>query len=225
MSTSTFLPSLPLNYLGLPSDYAPSPEHEPIAFLTKHLSQLPPHILNQFSNITTAKQRTLIPTIRNRRLKYTSGMPRELSFDVATTRWPQMWAGRGRVGREEGEDEKDWANSAFLDGQKQHLGKLGNLLGNYEEEREAERARTLRRQTVSLSDDFVPEEEDSESEIEATEEESEEESRETFERLIRERFIYGLLEDIDYDCVDWDESLEDDREAEEHWFDEEEETS
>ncbi|KAF8631580.1 hypothetical protein AX15_002330 [Amanita polypyramis BW_CC] len=225
-----FDPSIPLKYLGLPQDYIPHPEADPIAFLTNHLAHLPPHILQQFSSITGAKQRTIIPTIRNRRLKYTSTKPVELDFRTARKKWPQMWRGRERIGLDKGKEEKEWANHEFLAGQQQYVGKLGNLLGEYEEEREAERTRVLHRQ-VHIPTEFVPEEDDSESESESDEipavpeEESEEEAIRSFERLVRERFIYGLLEDVDYDRVDWDESLdtEDNREAEERWFDEEEE--
>lgn len=188
-----FDPSIPLRYLGLPPDYVPSPETDPLAFLNKHLSHLPPHILAHFSNITTVKQRTIVPTIRNRRLKYTTTMPTELSFQVATKKWPYMWKGRERAGLDEGRDEKYWANHEFLAGQHQHIGKLGNLLGEYEEEREAERTRTLRRTHVQ-ADEFVPEEDESDEEIATPEGEAEEEAMTWFERLVRERFIYGLLE-------------------------------
>ena len=189
----SFDSSLALKYLGLPSNYTPSPQHEPVAFLTRHLSQLPPHILTQFSNITTPKHRTLIFTIRNRRLEYTSKLPKELSFEAARTKWPQIWTSREPPGREEGKDEKEWANLQFLGGQQQHVGKLGTLLGEYEEEREAERARTLRRPRIV--EDFIAEEEDDDDEdFGIPEEETEGEARASFERLIRERFIYGLLE-------------------------------
>jgi hypothetical protein len=188
-----FDPSVPLRYLGLPLDYVPSPDTDTVAFLSKYLSHLPPHILAQFGNITTAKQRTMVPTIRNRRLKYTSTMPTELSFHVAQKKWPHMWKGRERAGLDEGRDEKEWANHEFLSGQHQHIGKLGNLLGEYEEEREAERTRTLRRAHAPV-DEFVPEEDESDEEPATSEEVAEEEAIASFERLVRERFIYGLLE-------------------------------
>ncbi len=169
-NAAMFDPSVPLRYLGLSSDYVPSPETDPVAFLNKHLSHLPPHILAHFGTITTAKQRTIIPTIRNRRLKYTTTMPTELSFQVAKKKWPHMWKGRERAGLDEGRDEKEWANHEFLSGQHQHIGKLGNLLGEYEED-------------------------ESDEETATPEGEAEEEAIITwFERLVRERFIYGLLE-------------------------------
>ncbi|KII94882.1 hypothetical protein PLICRDRAFT_149156 [Plicaturopsis crispa FD-325 SS-3] len=226
-----------LSYLGLPREYEPSPETSPVDFLLAHLRELPPHLVSTFTLITSPKQRTIIPTIRNRRLKYTSSDPPELSFTSARRTWPTLWSGRERRGQEEGSEEKAWANSVFLGGLKTHVGKLGGLLGDYEEEREAERIRTIRRERAA-EEAFVPEE-DSDSEdsdddppgaqagsaaIEQ-EQETEEEAKSAFERLVRERFIYGLLESVDYDAVDWDERLdsEDDRDAEERWFDEEDE--
>ncbi|PFH51274.1 hypothetical protein AMATHDRAFT_108160, partial [Amanita thiersii Skay4041] len=230
-SSHPFDPSLPLNYLNLSLHYDPSPLHFPIAFLINHLPNLPPHIARHFSIVTTPKQRTVIPTIRNRRLKYTTTGPVQLSFQTATRRWPHLWPGRERGGVEENREEKNWVEQQFLQGNKQHVGKLGTLLGEYEEEREAERIRTLRREKASLDDEFVPEEEDESEEEFETETETEEEARAWFERHIREQFIYvsqwyqifSHVQDIDYDLVDWDETLdtEDDREAEERWFDEE----
>jgi len=134
---------------------------------------------------------------------------------------------------EEGKDERDWVQNGFLEGAMKHVGKLGTLLGDYEEEREAERVRILRRERAAEVA-FVPEE-DSDSEDEEMEEDESitpvdeemkpEEAKASFERLVRERFIYGLLDSIDYDAVDWDDQLdsEDDREAEERWFDDENE--
>lgn len=202
-----------LSYLGLPTDYEPSPKTSTIQFLRKHLSQLPPHILCKFSCITTPKLRTTLIPIRNRRLRYVNTHPKELDFISARNRWPELWEGRERRGREEGEEEKQWAQREFLKGEMKHVGKLGTLLGDYEEEREAERVRAIRRELAETS--FVPEEEEeeveSEEEIEmdTVEEESEEEKQRYFERLIRERFIYGLLsvglqsmlDEMDNDCV------------------------
>lgn len=39
--------------------------------------------------------------------------------------------------------------------------------------------------------------------------------------------MYGTLQNIDYDKVDWDErwDVDNDRDAEERWFDEEEEST
>ncbi|KAF9045916.1 hypothetical protein BDZ89DRAFT_1058479 [Hymenopellis radicata] len=202
---------------------------EPHDFLKQHLHVLPPHLSIKFSSITTPKQRNTLSIIRNRRLKYTESNPRALSFAIARNTWPTLWEGRERRGMEEGDDEKQWAKEGFLQGSEKHVGKLGALLGGYEEEREAERVRTLRREAAE--NHFVPEEDsDSDDEVDQVTEnlaslETDEDARLLFERRIKERFIYGLLEDIDYDEVDWDESLdmENDRDAEERWFDEEEE--
>ncbi|KAJ7094606.1 hypothetical protein B0H15DRAFT_938214 [Mycena belliarum] len=217
------------SYLGLDADSQPNPKSAPIDFLTLHMRHLPPHLLVSFSNVTTPKERTRISTIRNRRLKYANGGPSELQFPAARSTWPLLYDGQLRRGQQEGEDERDWAAKDFLQGLTKHVGKLGNLLGGYEAEREAERFRTLRRNRVDV--EFVPEEESDSDDDEdqgdtgRSERLTDEEDKATFERLIRERFIYGLLEDIDYDKVDWDESLDvdDDRETEERWFDEDEE--
>src|SRR5271154_4334961 len=67
-----------LTYLDLPATYSPSPSSDPITFLRSHLHQIPPHLQHHFSAITDPKQRTLVPNIRNRRLKYTQSAPCEL---------------------------------------------------------------------------------------------------------------------------------------------------
>ncbi|KAG1755528.1 hypothetical protein EDB19DRAFT_1661826 [Suillus lakei] len=221
---SLFQDSEILYYLSLPQDYDPLPSADPIEFLKRHLHELPPNIIQRFSLVTTPKQRTAITEIRNRRLKFTESRPRSLSFEAARNTWPTLWQGRERRGQEEGKEEQEWAKMSFLGGAEQQVGNLAKLLGDMEEEREAERVRFIRR--TQANDDFVPEEEsDSEEEEdeedEAQETESPEETKALFERRIRERFIYGLLEGADYDLVDWDEWLdvEDDRDAEERWFD------
>lgn len=184
-----------LSYLGLPADYEPSPKTSTIQFLRKHLPQLPPDVLCKFSYITTPKVRTTLIPIRNRRLRYVNTHPTELGFTSARNRWPELWEGRERTG-EGGKEEKDWVQTQFLEGQTTHVGKLGHLLGDYEEEREAERMRMIRRE---LAETTIEEEEEEESETEEEEdagvevEESEEEKRRYFELLVRERFIYGLL--------------------------------
>jgi len=224
-----------LRYLGLPQDYTPCPEKEPILFLKTHLGHLPPHIAVYFSKVATPKQRAAIPTIRNRRLRYVNSKPADLSFDVARRTWADLWGGRERAGVEGGQEERDWVERDFLSGTEKHLGKLGHLLAEYEEEREAERVRALR-WSQPVYDDFVPEEDNDSDDGGGPEPvENEEEKRESFERTIKERFIYGLLDvsektciklqlivqRIDYDIVDWDELLDDNRDAEERWFDEE----
>lgn len=238
-----------LKYLGLPQDYTPSPTTQPIEFLEQHLTHLPPNIVSHYGLITTPKQRTVIPAIRNRRLQYTLTAPVELSFVRARNSWPHLWEGRLEPGVEEAREEKTWVEEEFLAGNPTHIGKLPGLLRDFEEERENERVRTLRR--VRESEELVPEEDsDSDEEDEDEDEEDEEppssepsdletdrERQATFERRIKERFIYGLLDvssfsfnirersyaqiqTIDYDKIDWDESLDldDDREAQERWF-------
>ncbi|KAI0729342.1 hypothetical protein C8Q72DRAFT_312437 [Fomitopsis betulina] len=238
---STSKASSALSYLGLPDDYSPSPEEQPLDFLTKHFCELPPHLLSHFSANTTPKQRSAIPAIRNRRHAYVDSNPLELSFASAKASWPILWPGREPPGREQGEDEREWAEQLFMGSSlKPHIGKLGMLLAGYEAERSAEHVRAQRRAAMDELD-RVPEEEESDDDDDEEEEEGKEEEREEsqppveeesiedtkawFLRRVRERFIYGLLESIDYDKVDWDESwdTDNDRSAEEAWFEEEEE--
>lgn len=234
--------SLLLSYLGLPDNYEPSPETSTIAFLTKHMTELPPHLLKHFDHLTSAKERTTIPTIRNRRLKYTAQKPSSLEFTTAKRRWPNLWQGKELHGAKE---EKEWVEKDFIGGSRKHVGKLGDLLGGYEEQREAERIRNLKRrqlETVIPEEDDSSESEDDYAEGAQIEEDSQDEVKASFERLIRERLIYGLLEassssclspypsykgslqPFEYDEVDWDDSLdsEGEREAEQRWFDEDE---
>ncbi|KAK7695742.1 hypothetical protein QCA50_000378 [Cerrena zonata] len=222
-----------LSYLGLPTDYEPSPADNPIGFLSEQLRYLPPNILSQFSSITTPKQRTNIPTIRNRRLRYTESNPPELSFTAAKSTWPTLWKGREPRGRDEAKEEQEWAKTSFLEGKEKHVGKLGTLLSIYEEEREAERVRSIRRHEAEIAESLPEEDSDSdseESELESDVQEADENpavAQVSFLRGIRERFIYGLLDSIDYDNVDWDERWDagNDRDEEERWFDDEEENT
>jgi hypothetical protein len=136
----------------------------------------------------------VIAEIRNRRLGYAKTKPKQLAFAEARNRWPHLWSGRGHHGQEAAREEREWAEKGFLGGGTQQVGKLGTLLADYEEEREGERIRQLRRQRAT--EEFVPEEEDSdESEMsDQGGEESPEEELATFERRIQELFIYGMLE-------------------------------
>ncbi|KLO20757.1 hypothetical protein SCHPADRAFT_790257, partial [Schizopora paradoxa] len=229
-----FDPSPVLTYLQLETDSQPSPSDAPVDFLKKYIRQLPPELLRTFTPIITPKQRTVIPNIRNRRYKYTLSSPGEFKFDEARKRWPTLWRGARdrREQQQEAADERQWAERNFLDGQKQHIGKLGSLLGDYAEEREGERLRELRRAHAERQPDFMPEEEDSdesefEEELAKTQAmpESPEEAQEHFERLVRERFIYGLLDPMDYDAIDWNDEWEagGTQEDEDRWFDAEEE--
>lgn len=127
-----------------------------------------------------------------------------------------------RPGADAAEDEREWADSNFMgyqstpsrsaaagpigsSAQKGYVGRLGDLLAEYEEEREAERLRTSRieRAAIAAAERDTEEEFDSESSEEDEDEdeddgapletESAEEIRSAFERTIRERFINGLL--------------------------------
>lgn len=192
-----------LKYLDLPPDYQPNPESDPIRFLLQNIRIIPKHFAQKFAQITTPKQRTVIAIIRNRRTKFTQSNPIELTFESAKKVWPLLWTGDPsdggpKRGHAEGLEEKDWADREFLGGAKQHVGKLGTLLGDYEEERAAERFRMERRRGEA-EEPFIPEEDEDTSDEEdlasaPPEEESPDEARLAFERLIRERFIYGLLD-------------------------------
>ena len=187
-----------LRYLGLPQNYEPSPENDPITFLSKHLLQLPPHILMNYTYITTPKQRTAIATIRNRRLHYANKNPPDFQFNNARLTWPDLWQGQEHHVEQNGDDERAWVQNEFLKGKKQYVGKLGNLLAAYEEERKSEGIRMLKRSRATTENNFVPEE-DSDSDGDGDsqppqETETEEEVKASFERLIREFFVYGRLE-------------------------------
>ncbi|KAI0082477.1 hypothetical protein K474DRAFT_1681365 [Panus rudis PR-1116 ss-1] len=234
-----FNPSAVLRYLCLPQDYTPSPETSPVEFLSKHIRSLPPDMLAQFSSVTTPKERTTIPIIRNRRLKYVESNPPELNFADAKVTWPLLWSGKepiGSIGVEEAKEEREWAEKEFLKGKEKHVGKLGNLLGIFEEEREAERARAIRRRKAQIEEDYPEEDEDTDEEDDADlpvtpaindEEETPEAEKATFLRRVKERLIYGQLDPFDYDKVDWNDTWDDiiDRDEEERWFDSEEESA
>ncbi|KDQ17419.1 hypothetical protein BOTBODRAFT_30215 [Botryobasidium botryosum FD-172 SS1] len=225
-----FDPSKALRYLGLAADYTPSPSERPLDFLALHLSQLPPQILTDFSTVLSPRKRSKLPGIRNRRLKYALTQPAELSWVEGRTKEPLLWEGGERKGEESANAEKSWAETEFMGGVKGSVGKIGTLLAEYEEEREAEAFRTSRREKAAAAAETEEEvetdsDEEDEEELLPEEPESPEEVRATFERLLRERFIAGLLQDIDYDKVDYDDQWDpDDRDDEDRWFDEEEES-
>lgn len=139
-----------------------------------------------------------------------------------------------RKGEEEGGEERSWVKNSFMDGAKGHIGegKLAALLGQFEEERAAEKLRDMKREMrerEQVQRETEPEEEEEEeSEDEETSAnplyDSAEDARKSFERIIRDKFVDGLLEWMDYDTVDWDERWDGDgRDDEERWLDEEEE--
>jgi hypothetical protein len=187
-----------LKYLGIE---APIPSEQPLEFLKLNLLYLPKELLQAFSPLLTPKERTVVPAIRNRRVKYTQSAPRELSWMLGKNTWPLLWEGRERRGIQEGEDERVWAKEHFLGGErKQLVGNLGGLLGDYEEEREADRVRQLRRERAAQEAALPEEEEETDSDEEEVaklppeEPPSDEEMKRDFEKVIREKFIYGLLE-------------------------------
>ncbi|GJE84997.1 hypothetical protein PsYK624_010740 [Phanerochaete sordida] len=226
-----------LKYLGLPKDYTPSPVEQPEEFLAQHMRSLPRDLLALFSPSINAKQRTKLPAIRNRRLRYFDSSPPEFRLPGAKATFSSLWPGpvgnMQDVARGEAKDEKEWADKEFMEGRTEgrQVGKLGELLGTWTEEREAERARDLRR-LQREAEEAVPEEEEDTDDEEAAEAAAQEElspreAEELFKRRLKERFIYGLLEGlVDYDGVDWDEKWDPnlDRDEEERWFDDEEES-
>jgi len=222
--TSSFDASAILSYLQLPPDYSPSPTTAPIPFLTKHIHQLPSHLLQLFSATTTPQHRTAVLVIRNRRSNFALSDPPTLRVFPARQRWPELWEAPGEIGHEQRREEKEWAETAFLGGErKPFVGKLGALLGEYEEARQMERARLARRAHQEV---FVPEEDEStgsdddQGSLEPEVQESTQAVQESFLRRVRERFIYGQLEWDFYDKLDWDDSWDrQDRDAEDRWFD------
>lgn len=188
-----------LKYLGLPQDYQPSPAKAPVDFLKQHLRSLPQDRLVLFSPYVSPKERTTLHTIRNRRLRYFESNPPEFSMPIAKASFASLWPGPigNDVAKEGAKEEQEWADKEFLGGQSKQVGKLGGLLGGYEEEREAERARALRRQQRELEDSIPEEDEDTDDEEYAKlpeEEMTPREVEELFKRRLKERYIYGLLE-------------------------------
>lgn len=105
------------------------------------------------------------------------------------------------------------------------------MLGQFEEERESERHRYLRRRAqeeeeereTSVREQVEEEEEETDEDGPNPLYESEEEARISFERVVRNQFIDGLLKWIDYDTIDYNDDWDRDHEDhEEKWFDEEE---
>ena len=123
---------------------------------------------------------------------------------AALTSAPSTSSQPPRPGEEAAVDERNWVNTAFLNGShRQHVGKLGELLGSYEEERQAEEARMVRRRMAEAAAEAMFEPEEEEEDEEDTEDQGDAvedehlaflEAKEDFQRTIKERFIYGLLE-------------------------------
>lgn len=203
MATSKSDLNIVIKYLGLPQNYDPSPSKAPLEFLKLHLRHLPPEHLCLFSSYITTKQRTDIPAIRNRRLRYVESEPSDFSTSTARETWPTLWQGlvAPDYGRGEANEEKEWAEKDFLPGKEKQLGKLGDLLRAYEEERGAERARAVRRKQREFEESLPEEDEDTDDEddlvggsVPPEEELSPLEAEALFKRRLKERFIYGLLD-------------------------------
>ncbi|KAG8747563.1 hypothetical protein FRC10_000699 [Ceratobasidium sp. 414] len=241
-----------LKYLSLDADYTPSPAQNPIEFLKQHMTQLPPHLLVLFSNhpSVTPHARASIPAVKNRRCNYAAEEPKALDPDVLSKLDADIWdllneeRPQGQTTQrptapepdEDVADERAWADEEFQGGVKGHVGKIGELLAELEGERTRERQRAIRRQAAVVrarreeTEEEV--EESSEDDDDDDDDERQEEPVRQFDapekdlrRVVRERFISGLLKEFDYDAVDWDEKWEpDDRDSEDRWFDEEEES-
>jgi len=237
-------------YLGLPGDCTPNPETAPLHFLALHLHTLPPHLLVQFSNVLTPRERTSIPLIKNRRTQYALSGPPELSWAQGHRLEPLLWEappGSGlRPGAHDAQLEREWTDTHFIGytstaggtGQRGgHVRKLGDLLAEYEEEREADRIRALRRERAAQaaaereteeefdSDEDEDEEDDDGNNLPPEEPQSLEDAQRAFERSLREMFISGLLDAHLYDHVDYDDKWDPDtRDQEDSWFDDEEES-
>lgn len=139
--------------------------------------------------------------------------PGEYTFEGARKRFPDLWesialaSGHSSprvdvrsAARDGAEDEKRWAEREFLGGTRGQVGRLGTLLSGYEERRVAEQEREERRERVKsreiereTQEEF---EESSDGEVIDSPPDPEDlaQARETFTRLVKERFIYGLLE-------------------------------
>ena len=202
-----------LKYLDLPPSYTPSPSSDPKSFLEVHIHHLPPNLLARFASTLDIHERSSLPAIRNRRTQYLQSAPEEYTFEGARKRFPDLWESIAlasgdsapqvdvrAAAREGAEDEKRWAEREFLGGTRGQVGKLAVLLGGYEEERVAVQQREKRREHAKLREI----EKETEEEFEESGDEKELDSppspedlaqaRETFTRLVKERFIYGLLE-------------------------------
>jgi hypothetical protein len=203
-----------LKYLSLDIDYTPSPSQNPIEFLKRHMTQLPPHLLVLFSAHpeVTPRARASIPVIRNRRCSYAAEGPKALDPDVLSRVDADVWdlvneeRPQGQMTKQpaveqddDAADERAWADEEFQGGMRGHVGKIGELLAELEGERTRERQRAIRRQATSarVRREEVEEEEeessDEEEEIQARPERQPDASDSDLKRIIRERFISGRL--------------------------------
>ncbi|WVW78599.1 hypothetical protein I302_100556 [Kwoniella bestiolae CBS 10118] len=239
-----------LSYLDLPlSDTLPSP---PLTFLSQHLSNLPPSLLEHFAFLTP-KQLTAIPTIKHRRLLYATSIPRPgiLSVNEGRLRWPLLWERLGgdpfaaiNENSNSAIEEEEWVSQGFMhDSQggrekNQQVKKLGGFLRVLEEERESEGIRSAKRMERRLDVQGEEFDEDSDDEgeqqqlngdgngvgrVEVNEDQGEVER--LFEKRLLEIFLDGM-DTIDYTAIDFHEPPGGDpiavRDAEDKYFDDEE---
>ncbi|KAK4689813.1 hypothetical protein P7C73_g300, partial [Tremellales sp. Uapishka_1] len=239
-STPSSGPQLPpdildsiLSYLSLPpSSTLPSP---PLTFLSTHIAQLPLPLLQPFSALLSPRQRAVIPTIKSRRLLFSATSPSILSARKGRLRWPLLWESLGGSGIPDpsgnDEDEEAFGRDLFMEGENQHVKKLGGLLREYEEEREMESVRERRRVERRLMEEGEEfDESDDESPVESSQARpvgggDQEAIGKVFEKRLLELFVDGL-DTIDYDEIDFVEPTDGDpikaRDEEDAWFDDEE---
>ncbi|ODO09014.1 hypothetical protein I350_02610 [Cryptococcus amylolentus CBS 6273] len=235
MSVSPEHVSQILSYLQLPaSETLPSP---PLEFLTKYIQNLPSSLLEPFSFISP-KERTSIPTIKRRRLIYSTTSPSSLSSAQGRLRWPLLWERLGgdpfAETSQNAEDEAAWANSSFMQGTvgNQQVKKLGGFLRLMEEDREAEdvrAAKRMERRLDQVGEEFEEESDDEEDEANGGEPrvevaEDQEEVERVFERRLLELFLDGL-DTLDYSPIDFEDPPGGDpiaiRDAEDRYFEDE----
>lgn len=189
-------------YLALPP--GPSLPSPPLQFLTDHLPLLPPSLALLLSKPTTPQGRTTIAQIRNRRYRWASQTPPPPALRVSRgrDRHPLLFdriVGSGvDIRDEEGEEEEEWGRTRAVLGGGATIGKFGELMKGFEEEREGERRRAVRKEEARR-------ERETAEEFESDSDEDEQEHRvdsfwgaeveervRVFERILRERWLDGL---------------------------------
>lgn len=194
------------SYIGIPELEI---SDDPLVCLQTHLHHLPPSILvDNFSSLVSPKRRATLLSIRNRRFAYTRSNPPEFTFPEAKENWPALWRGPERSGsvQARGENESTWVRNHFMQGNTGSMlvGRLPGLLREYEEERQSERIREIRRErAAAVADQFIPEEDsdtDEEQEeaalppLSVEDDAAFEESEQEFEHKIKSLLIHGLLD-------------------------------
>ncbi|KAE8538320.1 hypothetical protein D1P53_005663 [Cryptococcus gattii VGV] len=216
-----------------PSDLLPLP---PLQFLQAYLHLLPPSLLEPFA-VIPPKTRTIIPSIKRRRLIHSTTHPSFLTASQGRLRWPLLWERMGgdpfAPVSESAEEEAAWAESSFMKGTagNQQVRKLGGFLRLMEEEREAEEVRAAKRMERRLDreGEEFEEESDEEERDEANQPpqvaEDQQEVELAFEKRLLELFLDGL-DTIDYSPIDFVDPPGGDpiaqRDDEDRYFDDEE---